>query len=137
MIVHYGPPDMSGIKKEIQKIQHADMISELEQRVLNKLYAEYRSSGKLYCWKITEAYKELGIAEGTYVGMLNDSRYIEIDGECLKLTTAGIRYMDSQARKIVSTQKDKEEILKLSPELYGLGINLKPLWRKIKGWFGR
>lgn len=27
------------------------------------------------------------------------------------------------------------EILKLSPELYGVGINLKVLWRKIKRYF--
>jgi len=135
MVVHYGSPDISGIKKEIQKIQHADMVSELEQRVLDKLYAEYRNSGKLYCWKITEAYKELGIADGTYVGTLHDSRYIVIDGECLKLTTVGIRYMDSRARETVPTQKGEEEILKLSPEFHGLGINLKALVKKIKFWF--
>ena len=133
MVVHYGPPDMSGLKKEIQKISHADTVSDLERHVLEKLYAEYKKSGKLYCWKITEAYRELGIADGTYVGMLNDSRYIELHGECLKLTTAGIRYMDSQFRK--TTVPEKEEIIKLSPELYGVGINLKPLWKKIKKWF--
>lgn len=135
MIVHYGPPDMSGIKKEIQKIHHSDMVSELEQHVLEKLYAEYKKTGKLFRWKINEAYKELGIAEGTYVGMLNDSRYIEIDGDCLKLTSAGIRYMDSQLRK--TAEPEKEEIIKLSPELYGIGLNLKPMWRKIKSWFKR
>lgn len=35
-----------------------------------------------------------------------------------------------------SRKQDKpEEIVKLSPELYGVGVNLKPLWRKIKSWF--
>ena len=35
-----------------------------------------------------------------------------------------------------SKQKNKnDEILKLSPELYGVGINLKSLWRKIKLFF--
>jgi len=28
-----------------------------------------------------------------------------------------------------------EEIIKLSPEIYGVGINIKPLWKKIKAWF--
>ncbi len=134
MIVHYGPPDVSGIKKEIQKIQYSDMVSELEQRVLEKLYAEYKNSGKLYYWKITEAYKELDVTDGMYVGMLNESRYIELDGECLKLTTDGIRYMDSQLRKVMALEK-KEELVKLSPEFYGVGINLKLFWHKIKNWF--
>ena len=131
-IASSGFPDISGLKKEIQKISHSDMISELEQHVLEKLCKEYKNSGKLFGWKILEAYKELGITDGMYVGMLNDSKYVEIDGDCLKLTTVGIRYMDSQFRKI---DKGKEEIVKLSPELYGIGLNLKPLWRKIKGLF--
>ncbi len=29
----------------------------------------------------------------------------------------------------------KEEILKLSPEIYGMGINLKPLWKWVKSLF--
>lgn len=33
-------------------------------------------------------------------------------------------------------KQDKlEEIIKLSPELYGVGVNLKLLWRKVKSWF--
>jgi hypothetical protein len=32
-------------------------------------------------------------------------------------------------------QDKPEEIIKLSPELYGVGINLKPLWKKIKSQF--
>jgi 3-methyladenine DNA glycosylase/8-oxoguanine DNA glycosylase len=135
MATHYGPPDMSGVKKEIQKIGSSDMVSELEQKVMKKLYKEYKTSGKLYCWRITEAYKELGVSDGDYVGMLNDSKYVVIDGECLKLTTAGIRYMDSQFRRANLSKERQEEIIKLSPELYGVGINLKPLWRRIKSWF--
>ena len=127
-----GFPDMGGLKKEIQKINQSEMISELEERVLEKLYKEYKNSGKLFWWKITEAYKELGISDGMYVGMLNDSKYIEVDGEYLKLTTTGIRYMDSKSKEI---KPQKEEIIKLSPEFYGIGINLKPFWNKVKNWF--
>ena len=32
------------------------------------------------------------------------------------------------------TQK-KDEIIKLSPEIYGIGINLKSLWKKVKSLF--
>ena len=32
-------------------------------------------------------------------------------------------------------QDTPEEIIKLSPELYGVGVNIKPLWRKVKSWF--
>lgn len=31
--------------------------------------------------------------------------------------------------------KNDDEILKLSPELYGIGVNLKLLWKKVKSWF--
>lgn len=122
-------------RQEIQKIDSSNMISKLEQKIMEKLYKEYKTSAKLYCWKITEAYKDLGVSDGDYVGMLNDSKYIIVEGDCFKLTTAGIRYMDSQARRANLSEKEQEEIVKLSPELYGVGINLKSFWRKIKSWF--
>lgn len=34
----------------------------------------------------------------------------------------------------MSGKKD-DEILKLSPEFYGIGVNLRSLWKKIKSWF--
>lgn len=33
------------------------------------------------------------------------------------------------------TGANKDEILKLSPEFYGIGINLRVLWKKIISWF--
>lgn len=33
------------------------------------------------------------------------------------------------------TTTENEELLKLSPELYGVGINLKTLWHRIKKYF--
>ena len=38
-------------------------------------------------------------------------------------------------RNTTESEKRGDEIVKLSPEFYGVGINLKPLWRKIKSWF--
>ena len=75
---------------------HSGAISDLERETLRRLYKEYRKTGKLLRWKITDAYRELGITEGSYVGTLNDSKYIELDGEHLVLTNEGIRYMDGR-----------------------------------------
>src|SRR3990167_10484204 len=38
-------------------------------------------------------------------------------------------------RNTARPDKRDDEIVKLSPEFYGIGINLKSLWRKIKLWF--
>lgn len=33
--------------------------------------------------------------------------------------------------------EEREEIVKLSPEFYGVGINLKAMWRKLRSYFKR
>lgn len=38
-------------------------------------------------------------------------------------------------RNASKQENTKEEIFKLSPELYGIGINLKAIWRKLKSYF--
>lgn len=38
-------------------------------------------------------------------------------------------------RNIPRQENKNEEILKLSPEFYGIGVNLKSLWKKIRSWF--
>lgn len=38
-------------------------------------------------------------------------------------------------RKLNPKESEKDEIIKLSPEFYGVGLNLKPLWNKIKSFF--
>lgn len=38
-------------------------------------------------------------------------------------------------RHTLNRKNKNDEILKLSPEFYGVGINLKSLWRKIKLFF--
>lgn len=77
-------------------VGHSEDVSDLERKILQKLYREYKSTGRLLRWGVAEAYKELGIAEGSYVGVLNDSRYVRLDGSDLVLTNDGIRYMDSR-----------------------------------------
>lgn len=131
-MVTYYQPDMSGLEKEVKKMSNGEMISDLEIKIIERLYDKYKVSKKLYCWKILDAYKELGVSEGDYVGMLNDSKYIEIDIDCLKITNMGIRFMDSQEER---KHNNREEIIRLNPEFHGIGVNLKVLFRKIKNWF--
>lgn len=75
-------------------------ISKLESRVLKKLYNDYKKTGVRTKWKATDAYKGLGIKDGTYVGLLNDSKFISISldntHECFMITNDGIRYMEDK-----------------------------------------
>ena len=76
------------------------MVSEIENKVLKKLYKIYKTSGIRYCWKAVDAIRELGISNGTYLGMLHSSKYIDISventHECFKITDEGIRLMNNQ-----------------------------------------
>lgn len=73
-----------------------DTLSDLEWRVLKYLYLEHRASRRMPRWNIQAAYKELGVREGSYVGVLTDSSFVKLEGEELMLTNAGIRYMDER-----------------------------------------
>jgi len=46
-----------------------------------------------------------------------------------------IEIIDPKTKEKIIIKKEKEEIVKLSPELYGIGINLKSLGSKIKNYF--
>ena len=52
---------------------------------------------------------------------------------------SSIYHKAKQELEFRSTSKQEnrkdDEILKLSPELYGVGVNLKSLWKKVKSWF--
>lgn len=75
-------------------------VSNLEKRLLDKLYAKYQITGSRDKWKATDAFKELGIKDGQDLSTVRDSKFIkiELDGthECFVLTSEGIRYMDNQ-----------------------------------------
>lgn len=74
--------------------------SNLEKRVLQILYSEYKRTGQRNKRKATEIFKELGIKDGQDVSTLNDSKFmsIELDGthQCFVITSEGVRYMDNQ-----------------------------------------
>jgi len=71
-------------------------ISDFEKKILKKLYEKYRKSDKLFKLKTADAYSEFNISDGRYVGILNDSKYIKLEGDDLLLTDEGIRYMDTR-----------------------------------------
>ncbi len=74
----------------------SETISDLERKILNRLYRDFRANSQLVHWGIQEMYREFGITDGTYVGMLHDSKFIKADSdEYLTLTTDGVRYMDA------------------------------------------
>ncbi|MFZ2188210.1 MAG: hypothetical protein WAV73_01435 [Candidatus Moraniibacteriota bacterium] len=74
--------------------------------------------------------------------LLSTIKYLE-DKEYLKvitnvqdqITVAGIDEVESNFPNFSMIKEDREEILKLSPEFYGIGINLKIFWKKIKSCF--
>ncbi len=99
MAVRYGPPDISKLERELKKLGTFNMPADLELRAMEQLHERYRKNGKLECIRATEIFKLLGIADGSDVSILNNSRFLSLalDGthECFKLTPDGIRYMDN------------------------------------------
>lgn len=87
--------------------QQVEDISDIERRVLIGLYRQYREGGRRPVrWNARNTHQELGIVDGTYVGMLQNSRYVILDGEHYVITDDGIRYMDAR----VSQNKPKIDL---------------------------
>lgn len=99
MIVHYGPPDISKLEKELKKLGTFNMPADLELRAMEQLHERYRKNGRVGCIRATDIFKLLEIPDGSDVSILNNSRFLSLalDGmhECFKLTPDGIRYMDN------------------------------------------
>lgn len=86
---------------EISQINDKEsvLLSDLEKRIMLHLYEEYERTKINPRRRILDAYRALGIKEGSYVGTLNSSRYIQTTGEELQLTDEGIRLMDTEKPK--------------------------------------
>lgn len=96
----------------------------------DKLYKEYeqmfvdnqKQKSEPVAIKIQGKLKGSKIEDNTSIGRLLEADEIE----------------DSSIRGnkvfLSDPKEEKEDILKLSPEFYGVGINLKSLWRKIKDY---
>lgn len=75
-----------------------DYISDLEINILRKLYAKYKEKGQYPRLNLRTLHGEIGISEGDYVGPVNDSRFLKIEGNDYVIKDAGIRFMDSFIR---------------------------------------
>lgn len=87
---------------EISQVNDKDpsvVISDLEKKVMLYLYEIYKRTKSNSRWKILDAYRELGIKDGNYLGVLNNSKYIKTTGEEFQLTDEGIRLMDTEKIK--------------------------------------
>jgi len=87
---------------EISQVNEKDssvLISDLEKRIMLHLYEVYERTKTNPRWKILDAYRSLDIKEGSYVGTLNSSKYIQTTGEEFQLTDEGIRVMDTEKPK--------------------------------------
>ncbi len=84
---------------QINDKESSILISDLEKKIMLHLYEVYDRIKSNPRWKILDAYRDLGIKEDNYVGMLNNSKYIKTDGEYFQLTDEGIRLMDTEKPK--------------------------------------
>ncbi len=99
-------------------------ISNLEKRVLYKLYKDYQETGKRTKSPTANLFNELGIKEGMDVSTLNDSKVVKLvvegTGDCFEITEVGIRLMDN-----IKTQQSKRGRKSRKPIL---DRDLKILW---------
>ncbi len=86
-----------------------DNISDLEIKILRKLYAKYKK-GEYPSLDLRKMNEELGISDGQYVGPLNNSKFLKIEGNNYIIEDAGIRFMDS----FVRNNKPEIDVLSLA-----------------------
>jgi len=92
--------------------------SDLEKMVLKVLHREFKHNGLNYL-TISNLHKELEIKDGQYVGTLNSSKLITVDGNCYYINDDGIRYMDNLSLADIdmiilpAERKEKECIIEL------------------------
>jgi hypothetical protein len=86
----------------------------------------------------SEVAKRLGINDYNDTELIETIAYLE-DKHLLKVADN----MDDQITSLGLDEVDNKfpnlgdgEVMKLSPEFYGVGINLKTAWRKIRNWIG-
>jgi hypothetical protein len=86
-----------------------------------------------------EVAKHLGISDYNDEELINTIAYLEAkrllkvaDNMDDQITDLGIDEVENKFPKL-----GDGEIVKLSPEIYGMGINLKTAWRKFNNWIGR
>jgi len=86
-----------------------DNISDLEIKILRKLYARYKE-GQYPRLDLQTLNREIGISDGQYVGPLNNSKFLKVEGNDYVIEDAGIRFMDS----FIRSNKPEIDILSLA-----------------------
>ena len=75
-----------------------DHVSELELKILKELYLAFKETKKYPRLPLKDVHKKLGISDGDYIGPVNDSKFLKIDGDDYVTKEIGIRFMDSFVR---------------------------------------
>lgn len=75
-----------------------ERLSNEEYKIIHALYQRFIDNNRQPVrWKVADAHQEVGIVAGQYVGTINSSPYIRLDGNEYMLTNEGMRYMDNQS----------------------------------------
>ena len=85
-------------------------ISDIELRILKELYLSFRETKKYPHLPLGEVHEKLNISDGDYIGTVNNSEFIKIDGNDYVIKESGIRFMDS----FVRNNKPEIDIISLS-----------------------
>ncbi len=75
-----------------------DHVSELELKILKELYLAFKETRKYPRLPLKDVHEKLGISDGDYIGPVNDSKFLKIDGNDYVIKEVGIRFMDSFVR---------------------------------------
>ena len=70
-----------------------------------------------------------------FLHQLKSDNFLLIQNEGQDIYNEKFSSTPDRIEKYFNPAKKEEELLKLNPEFYGIGIDLKVLWRRIKKWF--
>jgi hypothetical protein len=83
------------------------------------------------------ANKKIGILNKGKNNTFTDNTFLNLDvgiqDEGENTIAQGNEFLNINDRQ--ASENKREEILKLSPEIYGVGFNLKALWSRITNYF--
>lgn len=95
-------------------------ISKLEIAVLEVLHQDLQITGQRKNWPTIKIFKRLGIKDGVYVGILNNSKFINLVQDNFQISDEGIRFMDSLKNQRGKKQTKSRRAI--------LNKDLKMLW---------
>ena len=101
----------NNINNEIRNFSGSeDHISDLEIKILRKLYSKFKETGRYPILNLRILHKEIGVSEGHYIGLVNNSKFLKIEGNDYVIKDIGIRFMDS----FVRNKKPEIDIISLA-----------------------